>query len=75
MTTPLLLLLALVAGTYLVFKSSLIVGLVLMGAGFIGLMIFMSTVGSRQRPGENEMVIEERHYIGRNDEDHHRYHH
>ncbi|MFR9799101.1 hypothetical protein ACL02U_24890 [Streptomyces sp. MS06] len=75
MTAPFLLLVALGVGTWLVFHSGLVLGLVLMGAGLLGLMLFMATVGGRQRPGENETVIEERHYIGRHDDDHQHYRH
>ncbi|MFI2435892.1 hypothetical protein [Streptomyces sp. NPDC018693] len=75
MTAPFLLLAALGVGTWLVFENTVVLGLVLMGAGLLGLLMFMGTVGSHQRPGENETVIEERHYIGHSDDDHRRYRH
>lgn len=52
--------------------SSLVVGFLLMAAGVIGLITFMSTRGVVLRPGEREAVIEERHYIGNHD-DHRNY--
>ncbi|MFH9861162.1 hypothetical protein [Streptomyces sp. NPDC017202] len=70
---PLLLIGALVLGACMVFGySSFVVGFVLMAAGLLGLIAFMSTRGTVLRPGEREAVIEERHYIGGPD-DHHRY--
>ncbi|MGQ4481610.1 hypothetical protein [Streptomyces sp. SAS_276] len=70
---PLILIGATVLGGCLVFGySSLVVGFLLMAAGAIGLITFMSTRGVVLRPGEREAVIEERHYIGRHD-DHRNY--
>ncbi|WP_432138409.1 MULTISPECIES: hypothetical protein [unclassified Streptomyces] len=73
MTAPFLLLIALGLGTWLVFQNTVVLGLVLMAAGLLGLLMFMGTVAGHQRPGENETVIEERHYIGRSDDDHRRF--
>jgi hypothetical protein len=70
---PLILIGATVLGGCLVFGySSLVVGFLLMAAGVIGLITFMSTRGVVLRPGEREAVIEERHYIGKHD-DHRNY--
>jgi len=70
---PLVLIGAAVLGACLVFGySSFIVGFILMAAGVLGLITFLATPGTIRRPGENETVIEERHYIGRG-EDHRRY--
>ncbi|NBM20279.1 hypothetical protein [Streptomyces sp. GC420] len=72
---PLLLLGAVVLGARLVFgDNDTVTGLALMAAGVFGLMSFMATPFVHQRPGERETVIEERHYIGPED-DHRRYHH
>jgi hypothetical protein len=66
---PLILIGATVLGGCLVFGySSLVVGFLLMAAGVIGLITFMSTRGVVLRPGEREAVIEERHYIGKHDD-------
>ncbi|MFJ4422510.1 hypothetical protein [Streptomyces bobili] len=66
---PLLLIGALVLGACMVFGySSFVVGFVLMAAGLLGLLAFMSTRGAVLRPGEREAVIEERHYIGHHDD-------
>jgi hypothetical protein len=70
---PLLLIGALVLGACMVFGySSFVVGFVLMAAGLLGLLAFMSTRGTVLRPGEREAVIEERHYIGHHDDHHYR---
>lgn len=62
---PLILIGAAVVGASLVFGySSFVVGFVLMAVGVLGLIVFMSTTGMVQRPGERGTVIEERHYIG-----------
>ncbi|MEU4654612.1 hypothetical protein AB0G32_11785 [Streptomyces sp. NPDC023723] len=65
---PLLLIGATVVGACLVFGySSFMVGFILMAAGILGLIAFMSTPGAILRPGENE-VVERRHYIGKHDD-------
>lgn len=72
---PLLLIGALVLGACMVFGySSFVVGFVLMASGLLGLIAFMGTRGTVQRPGEHGTVIEERHYIG-DAEEHERRHH
>ncbi|MFD5256369.1 hypothetical protein ACFWM5_26495 [Streptomyces bobili] len=69
---PLILIGAAVLGAAMVFGySSFVVGFVLMAAGILGLIVFMATPGMVRRPGEREVVIDERHYIG--DHDDHRY--
>ncbi|MDN3029206.1 hypothetical protein [Streptomyces sp. S.PB5] len=71
---PLILIGAVVVGACMVFGySSLVVGFVLMVAGVIGLIAFMSTTGMVQRPGERGTVIEERHYIGDTPREDHRH--
>ncbi|WP_230396268.1 hypothetical protein [Streptomyces blattellae] len=52
--------------------SSFVAGFVLMAAGVLGLIAFMATPAMVRRPGEREVVIDERHYI--RDHDYHRYH-
>ncbi|MFI0508970.1 hypothetical protein RKD19_001056 [Streptomyces canus] len=70
---PLVLVGAAVLGACLVFGySSFVVGFALMCVGVIGLIMFLSTPGMVRRPGERETVIEERHYIG-DQEEHRRY--
>ncbi|MFI6463053.1 hypothetical protein [Streptomyces sp. STR69] len=70
---PLILIGATVLGGCMIFGySSFIVGFLLMTAGALGLITFMSTRGAVPRPGERESVIEERHYIGKHD-DHRNY--
>ena len=72
---PLLLIGAFVLGACMVFGySSFVVGFVLMAAGLLGLIAFMNTRGTVQRPGEHGTVIEERHYIGDADAHDHRHH-
>lgn len=65
---PLLLVGAAVLGACLVFGySSFVVGFVLMAVGVLGLIAFMSTPGMVRRPGEREVIIEEKHFIGEGD--------
>ncbi|WP_215452793.1 hypothetical protein [Streptomyces sp. ATCC 21386] len=69
---PLILIGAAVLGACLVFGyNSLVVGLVLMAFGFLGLIAFLGTPGVVRRPGEREVVLEERHYIGEHDDHRH----
>lgn len=69
---PLILIGAAVLGACLVFGySSSVVGFVLMAAGVLGLITFMATPGMVRRPGEREVVIDERHYIGDHDDHRH----
>ncbi|MFF4550105.1 hypothetical protein [Streptomyces sp. NPDC001435] len=69
---PLILIGAAVLGACLIFGySSFVVGFILLAAGILGLIAFMSTPGAVRRPGEREAVIEERHYMGKGDD--HRY--
>ncbi|GAA3816376.1 hypothetical protein ACFS5L_06115 [Streptomyces phyllanthi] len=69
---PLILIGAAVLGAGMVFGySSFVVGLTLMAAGVLGLIAFMATPGMVRRPGEREVVIDERHYIGDHDDHHH----
>ena len=69
---PLLLIGAAVLGACLVFGySSFVVGFVLMAAGILGLIAFMATPGAVRRPGEREVVIEEKHFIGECDDHSH----
>jgi hypothetical protein len=71
---PLILIGAAVLGACLVFGySSFVVGFILMVAGLLGLVAFMTTSGTVRRPGEHGTVIEERHYIG-DAEDRRHYH-
>ncbi|MEU3341809.1 hypothetical protein [Streptomyces sp. NPDC006668] len=72
--TPLLLVGLLIGGSFLVFHNTVVVGFILMATGILGLLMFMATVAGHQRPGDNETVIEERHYIGPGD-DHRHYRH
>ncbi|MGP4051272.1 hypothetical protein [Streptomyces sp. 2A115] len=69
---PLILIGAAVLGACLVFGySSFVVGFVLMAAGALALITFMATPGMVRRPGEREVVIDERHYIGDHDDHRH----
>ncbi|MCF2536009.1 MULTISPECIES: hypothetical protein [Streptomyces] len=69
---PLILIGAVVLGAAMVFGySSFVVGFVLMAAGVLGLITFMATPGMVRRPGEREVVIDERHYIGDHDDHRH----
>ncbi|MBE4733510.1 MULTISPECIES: hypothetical protein [Streptomyces] len=38
-----------------------------MAFGFLGLIAFLGTPGVVRWPGEREVVLEERHYIGEHD--------
>ncbi|CAM5481829.1 hypothetical protein GCM10010329_29450 [Streptomyces spiroverticillatus] len=69
---PLILLGATVLGAGVIFGfSSFVVGFALLVGGVLGLVSFIAAGPGRQRPGEHETVIEERHYIG--GDGHHRY--
>ncbi|MGW8378187.1 hypothetical protein [Streptomyces sp. ODS28] len=62
---PLVLLAAAVIGAVLIFgPSSFVVGVMLLGGGLLGLMVFVATTSAHGRPGETGSVVEERHYIG-----------
>ncbi|MCX5205791.1 hypothetical protein OG897_30625 [Streptomyces sp. NBC_00237] len=77
---PLILLGATVLGAGVIFGfSSFVVGIALLAGGVLGLLAFIGAQG-RQMPGEREKIVDERHYIGGNDDhrrhydgyDHHR---
>lgn len=69
---PLILIGAAVLGAGMVFGyTSFVVGFALMAAGVLGLISFLSTQGTVRRPGEREVVIEEKHYIGDHDDHRH----
>ncbi|GGZ19767.1 hypothetical protein [Streptomyces poonensis] len=71
---PMMLIGAIVLGASLIFGfTSFIVGFILMLAGVLGLFAFMATPGAVLRPGEREFV-EERHYMGKHDDEDYRYH-